>query len=116
VPRRECLDCRRLTTGTRCPHCTSAMEQHRDQIRGNSAARGYDEQWRKLVALAIAAQPWCSDCGIGRQQARADGNPLSGDHLRWPALTLNDVDVCCRSCNSARGAIRGSTARPRSAR
>jgi hypothetical protein len=108
MPRRECLDCRRLTTGTRCPHCTAELEHKRDQARGNSAARGYDGQWRQLVKLAITAQPWCTDCGVTREQARAQGNPLTGDHLRWPAVTLDDVDVCCRRCNSIRGPVRGA--------
>jgi hypothetical protein len=31
---------------------------------------------------------------------------LTGDHLRWPARTLADVEVVCRSCNSRRGALR----------
>jgi hypothetical protein len=109
VPRRECLDCRRLTShGPRCPRCTADREDERDQARGSSAARGYDERWRQLVKLAITAQPWCSDCGVTREQAKAHDNPLTGDHLRWPAVTLDDVDVCCRRCNSIRGPVRGA--------
>jgi hypothetical protein len=32
---------------------------------------------------------------------------LTGDHLRWPAENLADVEVVCRSCNSKRGPRRG---------
>jgi len=44
-------------------------------------------------------QPFCTDCGHWGSNA----NPLTTDHLRWPARTLADVDVVCRSCNSKRG-------------
>ncbi len=42
--------------------------------------------------------PFCMDCGTHED--------LTADHLRWPARTLIDVEVVCRSCNSKRGALR----------
>jgi len=75
-----------------------------DAVRGTAAARGYDGAWRKLSARVRRLQPWCGDCG---HTGSAD-NPLSGEHLRWPARTLADVEVLCRRCNSARGRRRTS--------
>ena len=60
--------------------------------------RGYTPSWDKLSARARRIQPWCSDCGTMED--------LTADHLTWPARTLVDVDVVCRSDNSKRGAAR----------
>lgn len=114
MPRRECLGCRRLTTDTRCPTCAAARETSRAAPRGTATQRGYDSRWRRLVALAMAAQEaaqgvaYCVDCGVTRQEGRETRNPLTGDHLRWPALTIADVEIVCRRCNSARPARRRS--------
>jgi DNA-directed RNA polymerase subunit RPC12/RpoP len=91
---RACLECGRpIHSGMRCDEC------------GKTNARGYDAAWKHLVAAAIAAQPWCTDCS---QEAGDPDNPLSGDHLRWPATSLDDIDVVCRRCNSRRGPRRGT--------
>jgi 5-methylcytosine-specific restriction endonuclease McrA len=42
MAQRPCLDCGRLTPGTRCPACTSARSRARDARRGNRHQRGYD--------------------------------------------------------------------------
>lgn len=89
---KPCIECGELSEQTRCP-------EHTDQSRPSHAV-GYDRRWRKLSLRARAIQPWCSDCG-----ATTD---LTGDHLRWPARTLADVDVVCRSCNDRRGPVRSS--------
>jgi hypothetical protein len=90
---RACLECgERIESGMRCEQC------------GKTNHRGYDAAWKHLVAAAIAAQPWCTDCNTEGD----DGNPLSGDHLRWPATSLGDIEVVCRRCNSARGPRRGT--------
>lgn len=91
-PKRQCIECGRISDASRC-------ERHRlPDRRPSPAARGYDSQWRKLSTLARSIQPWCSDCG-----ATTD---LTADHLRWPARSLDDVDVVCRACNSRRGPAR----------
>lgn len=108
MARRPCLDCGTLTTGSRCQSCRLVTDNSRYQRRGNRQARGYDAAWTRLVARAIDAHPWCTDCGIDREQATATSNPLTGDHRRWPATTLEDVDVVCRRCNSKRGPLRGN--------
>lgn len=92
----------------------AARRQRQRPHRPKTAARGYDSPWRTLVAQAKQAQrarsghAWCVDCGITEAQAKATENPLSGEHLRWPALTVDDVEVLCRRCNSRRGQRRAS--------
>jgi 5-methylcytosine-specific restriction endonuclease McrA len=58
-----------------------------------------------MVALAIQAQPYCSDCG-----ATAD---LTGDHItprsRGGLNTPTNIRVLCRSCNSSKGAKPGTS-------
>jgi hypothetical protein len=89
---RACLNCGQpIESGMRCEDC------------GKTKQRGYDAAWKHLVAAAIAAQPWCTDC----ENTGTPGNPLTGDHLRWPAVGLDDVEVVCRRCNSRRGPRRG---------
>ncbi len=100
VPR-PCLDCGEPAAATRCPPCEAERQQHVDQQRGHASARGYDTAWRRLRARAVKLQPFCLDAHLG-----ACEGPLTGDHLRWPARTLTDVEVVCRRHNSARGAQR----------
>lgn len=80
--------------------------------RPSTSDRGYDARWQRLVALAKRVQRaeygfnFCEDCGITEAQAKAQDNPLSGDHKVWPAVTVDDVDIVCRRDNSRRGALR----------
>ncbi len=110
---RPCLSCGTPSPDSRCPGCCTlpAPRDHaqRDRRRAalgvqSSTSRGYDGQWRRLSERARRAQPFCSDCGHWGDNR----NPLTTDHLRWPARTLADVEVVCRSCNSKRGARRAS--------
>lgn len=101
-----------------CPEHDALKAAHRQQRlrlhRPKTAARGYDSPWRTLVAQAKQVQrqqcghAWCVDCGLTEAQAKATDNPLSGEHLRWPAVSVDDVEVLCRRCNSVRGRIRAS--------
>ena len=92
---RPCLDCgTKISSGSRCDNCTPT--------KARTAARGYDARWQQLARQAIRQHPWCTDCGTRGSQ----GNPLTGDHIRWPAQTLTDIEVVCRKCNSRRGARR----------
>jgi len=92
---RPCLDCgAKISSGSRCDNCTPE--------KAKTADRGYGSAWAKLSRAAIRAHPWCTDCGTRGSR----GNPLTGDHLRWPARSLSDVEVVCRRCNSRRGARR----------
>jgi 5-methylcytosine-specific restriction protein A len=70
----------------------------RRSLRG-AHRRGYTREWQALAAAAIAAQPWCTDCGATED--------LTGDHpiaLANGGHPLQVSEVRCRSCNSARGA------------
>ena len=92
---RACLGCGTTVRGrSRCARCTPRKPSRH--------ARGYDAAWERLARTAVAAQPWCTDCGTSGTPT----NPLTGDHLRWPARTLADVAVRCRRHNSARGPAR----------
>ena len=115
---RPCLDCSTPTdNATRCPDCQAEWQQRTDVRRGSRQERGYDAAWTRLSARARRAQPWCTDCG----SVGDEGNPLTADHSveswakveRGERLTVTDVEVVCRRCNSARAAARGVNPRPR---
>lgn len=105
VPR-PCLGCGDPTTaGSRCPECSAERLAAVDRERGSASARGYDAAWRRLSARARRLQPFCLDAHLGPCEG-----PLTGDHLRWPARNLGDIEVVCRGHNSARGARRSGGA------
>lgn len=95
-----CLVCGEPAERGRCPMHYVARPQRLD---------GYDRAWRSLSLRARRLQPFCSDCGAV--------DDLSVDHSpeAWErkaaglAIRLEDVDVVCRACNSARGQARPST-------
>lgn len=69
--------------------------------------RAYDHAWRKLSVKARRIQPFCSDCN-STDDLTCDHLPAAWKrHERGLSIRLMDVDVVCRSCNSARGAARG---------
>lgn len=83
-------DCGEPSETSRCPE-----HAYPEPAKLSRRERGYDEAWTKLSKRARELQPWCSACGAT--------DDLTGDHLRWPARTLKDVDVLCRSCNAKKG-------------
>jgi len=106
VLRRPCLDCGRLTIGTRCAEHTRILEQR----RGSPTQRGYGAAWHRLAQAAIRAEPWCHTAGgCPYPDAGIPGvNPLTGGHAipmaaGGPALP-DVVVVQCRRCNSSQGA------------
>lgn len=101
-----CIACGEVAPGTRCEECQTEREARTTERKGSATARGYDSRWQRLSARARRLQPFCLDCGSAED--------LTADHLVWPARTLADVEVVCRSCNSRRGATRGGRARPTS--
>jgi len=92
---KPCLGCLTPTDGTRCPSCERTYERQ----RGTPTERGYTYAWSRIVADAIARQPWCSFCGAT--------DDLTGDHLvplsRGGSNDRDNCRVLCRSCNSRRG-------------
>lgn len=100
---RPCLVCGTPTLGSgRCP-----AHQLPARPRPSAARRGYDAKWRRLAAKARALWTYCAQCGTTED--------LTVDHLRWPANTLDDVQVLCRSCNSRKGAAPGRGVEPKQA-
>lgn len=92
---RPCLGCgTKISSGSRCSSCVSP--------KAKTAARGYGARWQRLARAATKLHPWCTDCGT----TGTPDNPLTGDHLRWPAVSLADIEVVCRRCISRRGARR----------
>lgn len=101
---RPCLSCQKpQTNGPRCPACTQARAQQRDQRRGTRTERGYTNDWHRVAAQAIAEQPWCTNCG----HSGSPDNPLTGDHIlpksKGGQPVRENVRVLCRRCNSRRG-------------
>ena len=82
--------------GEPCPDYRCKAHQLARPVKAGREERGYNAAWRNLSERARKLQPWCSTCGTK--------DDLTGDHLRWPAKTLADVDVLCRACNAAKGA------------
>lgn len=79
-----------------CPRCGGGVG-----VKPSASRRGYGKTWQRLSALAISLQPWCSRC--------KSTNDLTTDHRAPLALvgerelSLADVDVLCRKCNSSKG-------------
>jgi 5-methylcytosine-specific restriction protein A len=96
-----CIVCGEPSPRTRCNQHDLSNPTYNPN-RATPRERGYDTTaWRKLSKKAREAQPWCSECGTTQD--------LTTDHLRWPARTLRDVQVLCRTHNSAKGAAEGRT-------
>jgi 5-methylcytosine-specific restriction endonuclease McrA len=85
---KRCLRCRRRTRhGSYCERCAT------------TTARGYGTIHQRRAREAIAAQPWCSNCGATTN--------LTADHIVPIARggdPLGPLRILCRSCNSRRGA------------
>ena len=71
-----------MAPASRCPGCHARKRSM------------YGGDWARLARAAIAAHPWCVDCG-----ATTD---LTADHVRAGSLSQG-VAVRCRSCNSRKG-------------
>lgn len=103
---RPCIGCGELTNASRCEECKRVQDRHdrpaRVEVKPSSTERGYDARWRRLSERARKLSPICEDCN----RPGTPDDPLTADHLIWPARTLADVAVVHRSCNSRRGARR----------
>lgn len=92
-----CIDCGTPSPTTRCP------EHTKPDLRGTATQRGYDSTWAALSRRARRAQPFCTDCGA-RDDLTVDHSPEAWARKNAGlVIRLQDVDVCCRSCNSKRG-------------
>lgn len=103
MPRRECLDCRRLTSsGSRCPTCQAA----RERARGTTTQRGLGWSHQQAAEVVLAAAEACAICGL----PPVDDDPLTAGHIlarkHGGASTPDNLQPEHRSCNSAKGAKR----------
>lgn len=96
-----CPRCRRPATTSPCLDCKRRL----NRSRGSAASRGYDAAWQALSRRAIRAQPWCTTCGATTDLTADHKVPLAAGGKRT-GLTLTDVEVLCRPCNSRKGARR----------
>ena len=104
IPFTTCISCHTLiATGSYCETCRIARQRERDSRRGTAASRGYDYEWQRLCAQAIADNPQCCKCGT----SGSSDNPLTGDHIvplaHGGTSVRENVQVLCRSCNSRKG-------------
>jgi 5-methylcytosine-specific restriction enzyme A len=93
--------------GSWCPSC----QRDRDQERGSASARGLGYRWQKLQRSVLAE--WRADHGDlcpGWRRAPHAASDLTVDHIVArdvdPSLAYerSNLQVLCRSCNSAKGA------------
>ena len=78
---RACLDCRRLTTSTRCHNCSRLFKER------------YKGDWARQSRAQRQAEPLCDWCGRTED--------LVADHL-VPGKVEYGIRTLCRSCNSRR--------------
>ena len=101
-----CIDCGTPAPTTRC------TEHTKPDLRGTATQRGYDSTWAALSRRARRAQPFCTDCGA-RDDLTVDHSPEAWARKNAGlVIRLQDVDVCCRSCNSKRGRARPTGENP----
>ena len=94
-------DCGELTDAAWCPEHTPTPAE-----RPTPLERGYDWRWRKLSERARREQPFCSVC-LTTEDLTTDHSPEAWQRkAEGKAIRLQDIDVLCRSHNSAKGAAR----------
>lgn len=97
---KPCILCGEPSPRSRCPD-----HQNHKSSAGRHAVHLNNTRWKKLSRKLRRMQPFCSTCG-----ARED---LTVDHIvpltERPDLAydLDNLDILCRSCNSAKDAHLG---------
>ncbi len=87
----------------KCRDCTRTYERERSRyrraVRGTTTQRGYGSDHQALAKLAIARQPWCTDCG--------STDDLTADHIiptsKGGRNVLSNYATRCRGCNHGKG-------------
>jgi 5-methylcytosine-specific restriction enzyme A len=77
--------------------CRSCLRRYERQ-RGSATARGYTKEHQRNAARVIAAHPYCADCHSTEDLCADHIVPLS----RGGTNELDNYEVRCRSCNTAR--------------
>jgi hypothetical protein len=84
---KHCLECGRLSEGTRCP--AHARARH---------TRMYGGRWQRISRHMRASVQRCERCG--------SPDDLTTDHIE-PGSLAAGVQVLCRSCNAKKSGILG---------
>lgn len=115
---KPCLDCGDLSEQSRCPtheaeylRKVSRFKPKTEAQRARDAEKYGGRAWRILSARARRLQPFCSDCGA-TEDLTCDHKPSAWQRIeQGKAIRLEDVDVCCRSCNGKRGSAQPGSER-----
>lgn len=105
MPLRPCLDCNRLTPGSRCGGCRNARD--RITLRAKRERRPYTRTEQERRAQAVAA--WISSNGYvcpGYHRSPHHSRDLTAEHPHAVArggAEDQPLTVLCRSCNSSKG-------------
>lgn len=97
MPWRACSTpgCGELHEGTgRCPAC----RREADARRGTRQSRGYDADYDRARAAAVAVATVCVTC----KEPFAEDNPATGGHVkavREGGTTADGIEAECRRCN-----------------
>lgn len=82
-----------------CPRCGTAHGKSLNRQRQRTTGRD-TAHWKQLRAQAIAAHPYCQQCG--------SREALTVHHKRYPARTLDDIGaVWCASCHGRFSQLKG---------
>lgn len=106
MPKRECLNCRTLFSGTgsRCPPCATARDRTRDQQRGTTTQRGLGWDHQQVREQLLANATVCAECGL----PPTDDNPLTAGHVipraHGGSNDPSNYQAECATCNYRKGA------------
>jgi len=97
---RICGKCNEVVKG-RCEKCFSKRLESEDKLRGTTAERGYDHQWRKLSERFRKHNPLCVKC-----YERGRVEPVKDVHHIKPIRTHPELRLewdnlmsLCRECH-----------------
>ena len=84
-----------------CDRCIAKRNASSDQLRGTTAERGYDHQWRKLSERFRKHNPLCKNCyTLGRVEPAVDVHHIKPIRTH-PELRLEweNLMSLCRACH-----------------
>lgn len=113
-PLRPCLGlpgqpCATLTTGRRCPSCSTPLERARTQAKREARPYTAAERRRRAKAVALWRREYgdlCPGYADDPPHEATPDNPLTADHIQAVAaggLEQGDLAILCRKHNSIKG-------------
>ncbi len=111
MPNRPCLDCGRISSGTRCASCQSERERRRPQRPTNLTRTTAERKRRAAVVNAhrLRFGEWCPGWDRPPHGVRPP-NLLTADHVVAVAAggdPRGPLEVLCRVCNGAKSNRQG---------